>query len=158
MRWFHEIFAKKAKMQKLRNFHSVVSYMYTLWRLRNFCITIFWKNSVKTTSLVKNFTTKLISFHEIILKWYKNFVNSTLWCSTVQYCGTVWKNEKYSLNEKIFRQIISLVTSLVKPLLSRNFCQKGVRENFRNFHSVCGKVKNLLSPKKISSNQLYLVL
>ena len=35
-----------------------------------------------------------------------------------------------SLTEKIFREI----NSLVKPLVSRNFCQKSVRENFRNFH------------------------
>ena len=43
---------------------------------------------------------------------------------------TVWKNEKFSLlTEKIFRQINSLVISLVKPLLSRNFCRKCVREN-----------------------------
>ena len=32
----------------------------------------------------------------------------------------VWKNEKISLSEKIFRNI----NSLVKPLLSRNFCIK----------------------------------
>ena len=25
---------------------------------------------------------------------------------------------------------------LVKPLLSRNFCENSVRENFRNFHTV----------------------
>ena len=31
---------------------------------------------------------------------------------------------------------IYLVISLVKPLLSRIFCQKGVRINFRNFHTV----------------------
>ena len=35
-----------------------------------------------------------------------------------------------------FRQITYLVISLVKVLLSRNFCQKLVRVNFRNFHSV----------------------
>ena len=33
------------------------------------------------------------------------------------------KNEKLSLTEKIFRQNNSSVTSTVKPLLSRNFCQ-----------------------------------
>ena len=49
---------------------------------------------------------------------------------------TVWKNEKFSLTEKIFRQINSLVTCLVKPLHSRNFWQKCVRENLRNFHTV----------------------
>ena len=37
--------------------------------------------------------------------------------------------------EKIFRQINSLVTYLVKPLLSRNFWQKCVREKSSNFHS-----------------------
>ena len=34
---------------------------------------------------------------------------------------TVWKNDKFSLTKKTFRQINSLVTYLVKPLLSRNF-------------------------------------
>ena len=49
---------------------------------------------------------------------------------------TVWKNEKFTLIEKIFRQIPYLVLSLVKTLLWRNFCQKSVRVNFRNFHTV----------------------
>ena len=48
--------------------------------------------------------------------------------------ATVWKNEKYSHRKK-YRQINSLVTYLVKPLLSRNFFQKCVRENSRNFHT-----------------------
>ena len=48
----------------------------------------------------------------------------------------MWKNEKFYLTKKIFRQINSLVTYLVKPLLSRNFCQKCVRENVRNFLTV----------------------
>ena len=43
---------------------------------------------------------------------------------------------KFSLTEKKIRQINFLVISLVKLLLSRNFCQKSVRENFRNFHTV----------------------
>ena len=63
----------------------------------------------------------------------------------------VWKNEKFSLTEKTFRQINYLVISLVKPLLSRNFCEKSVRENFCNFHtvSVFRKNKSLLSLVKI---------
>ena len=44
--------------------------------------------------------------------------------------------QKFSLTKKIFRQINSLVNYLVKTLLSRNFCQKCMRENFRNFHTV----------------------
>ena len=46
---------------------------------------------------------------------------------------TVWKNAKLSLTKKLFREINSLVTSLVKTVLPRNFSQKCVRENFRNF-------------------------
>ena len=54
--------------------------------------------------------------------------------------NTVWKNENFSLTKEKFRQINSLVIYLVKPLLSRNFCQKYVRENFRNFHAHCALV------------------
>ena len=54
---------------------------------------------------------------------------------------TVWKNEKYTVTQKKFRQINSLVFSLVKTLLSRNFCQKSVTVNFRNFHTVCQSLK-----------------
>ena len=52
----------------------------------------------------------------------------------------MWKNEKFTLTEKIIRQINYLVISLVKPLLSRKFCQKCVRVNFRNFHTVKGSM------------------
>ena len=48
---------------------------------------------------------------------------------------TVEKREILS-HLKIFREINSLVTYLVKPMLSRNFYQKRVRENNRNFHNV----------------------
>ena len=49
---------------------------------------------------------------------------------------TLWKNEKFTLTKIFFRQINSLVIYLVNALVSRNFCQKSVRVNFRNFHSV----------------------
>ena len=48
----------------------------------------------------------------------------------------VWKNEKFTLTKKIFIETNSLVISLVKQLLSRNFCWKSVGVNFHNFHSV----------------------
>ena len=48
---------------------------------------------------------------------------------------TVWKNQKFSLTKNFFREINYLVTSLVKMMFSRNFCQKSEKENFRNFHS-----------------------
>ena len=75
---------------------------------------------------------------------------------------TVLKIEKFSLTWKIFRQI----NSLVKPLLSRNFCQKCMRERIPvfNFHTVythCGKTRNSLSPNSffrlINSLVTYLV-
>ena len=47
---------------------------------------------------------------------------------------TVWKNKEFTVTQKFFRQITSLVFSLVKKLFSRNFCQKCVRINVRNFH------------------------
>ena len=48
----------------------------------------------------------------------------------------MWKNEKFTLTKKIFRQINYFAISLVNALLSRNFCQKSVRVNFCNFHTV----------------------
>ena len=52
---------------------------------------------------------------------------------------TVLKMKKITLNGKKIRKINDLLISLVKPSLSRNFCQKRVRANFRNFHTVyCG--------------------
>ena len=62
----------------------------------------------------------------------------------------VWKNDKFSLTEKKIRQINYLVISLVKPLLSRKFCKKSVREIHCNYiHSVekC-KIYSRLTEKK----------
>ena len=71
--------------------------------------------------------------------WQYNSVIFTPHCAL---WSTAWKNEKFSLTEKKIRQINYLVNSLVKPLLSRNFCEKSVRENFCNFHTVqCGKTE-----------------
>ena len=46
-------------------------------------------------------------------------------------CG---KARNFLSLQKIFRQINSLITK--KPLFSQNFCQKCVRENSNNFHTV----------------------
>ena len=35
---------------------------------------------------------------------------------------TVWKNEKFTLTEKLFREISSLAIGLVQALLSQHFC------------------------------------
>ena len=50
--------------------------------------------------------------------------------------STVWKNEKFAVTHEKFRQINSLVFSLVKTVVSRNFCQRSETVNFRNFHTV----------------------
>ena len=97
---------------------------------RNSLSHFFRKNFVKAMDLLKKL---LKSWFDELFLWFCwkiiNFPN---------FHFTVWKNEKFSLTKKIFRQINSLVlvTYLVKPLLSRNFCQKCMRVNFRNFHTV----------------------
>ena len=49
-----------------------------------------------------------------------------------------WESINTIITEKIFREINSLVThsciEMVEMLLSRNFCQKGVRSKFRNLN------------------------
>ena len=49
--------------------------------------------------------------------------------------ATVWKKEQFTLTEKKFRQSISLV----KRLISRKFCERVVRVNVRNFHTVMAR-------------------
>ena len=62
------------------------------------------------------------------------------------YCMEKW--EIYS-HQKEFRQINSLVISLVKPLISRIFCQKCVRLNCSIFHSVVWKNDKFSLTKEI---------
>ena len=51
---------------------------------------------------------------------------------------TVWKNEKYTLTFKIFREtkIQSNIVLQLHALISRNFCKVMVRVNFCNFNTV----------------------
>ena len=68
------------------------------------------------------FRVKLFSIKLLSRKFCEKMV-------AVKFCNfhtTVWKNEKFSLTKKIFRQSNALVISLIKTLLSRNFCQKCV--------------------------------
>ena len=57
------------------------------------------------------------------------------------HANTVRKNEKITVakkkkkKKKKFRQVNSLGFSLVKTLLSRNFCQRSVTVNSHNFHT-----------------------
>ena len=74
--------------------------------------------------------------------WQYNFVISTPQC-------TVWKNEKFSLTEKIFREINSLVTSLEKNVAFTKFSSKCVRE-FQFKAAAYFKTRNLLWLLEIS--------
>ena len=59
----------------------------------------------------------------------------TVWKSTRK--RTLLKLQKFTVTEKKFvKSTIYLVSSLVKTLLSRNFCQRNVTVNFCNFHTV----------------------
>ena len=81
-----------------------------------------WKN--ETFSL----TTKI--FRQI-----NSLVTYLVHISTI--CTAQCEKTRHSLSlKKKIRQINYLVISLVKPLISRNFCEKSVRENFCNFHTV----------------------
>ena len=63
----------------------------------------------------------------------------------------LWKKEKFTIiNEKIFRQINSLVIYSyysVKALISRNFSEKSARKNFRIFHTFFVKLTFLIKAK-----------
>ena len=48
----------------------------------------------------------------------------------------MWKNEQFAVTQEKLRQINSLVFSLVKTSISRNFCQRSVTVDFRNFHTM----------------------
>ena len=48
----------------------------------------------------------------------------------------MWKNEKFTFTEKLSHQMSYKVSFVIKTLFSRNFCQKSVKVNFPNFHTV----------------------
>ena len=92
-------------------FHSC-----TVCSLRNFCIT--WKLFREINFTVKLFTTEVVSteiFQKTVIQKFCK-LHTTVSC-------TVWINEK-TLTEKLFRKTNCLVFSLVKTLLSQNFCEK----------------------------------
>ena len=86
-------------------------------------------------------------------------VSLFLYIITTPQCRYI--NKTFSLTVKIFREINFFLTSSVKPLLSRNFCQKCVRLKFSFFHTVVSilhsveKWKIYSHWKNISSNQLF---
>ena len=100
------------KQQKKDPFHTVEK-----WKIYSH------QRIFPSNQLFSNLYSKCVDFTKFLQK------------KKVEY-STLWKNEKFTLNEIFFRQINSLVICLVKPLLSRNFCRKSVRLKFHNFHTV----------------------
>ena len=85
------------------------------------------QNNISSTQLFSSlFSKRFTYFHVIFAKnaWERISVIFTLW---------VEKHEMPS-HRNFFREISSFVTSLVKMMLPRSFCQKYVRVNFRHFH------------------------
>ena len=82
-----------------------------MWKLQKFSLTLFSQKFHASNGSKVDLLKKLLKswFDELFFQWEKSFRFSTL---------------------------CSVVISLVKPLLSRNFCEKSVRENFCNFHTV----------------------
>ena len=142
---------KIGALPKIQYFFAIIIYI----QCGNCCDLvshIFGKNFVKLTVLLRKLQKSW--FNEIFFGETKFFV--FLHCAI----PTVWKNEKFGLTNKIFRQFSYLVISLVKTLLSRNFCQKCVRLNRSSFHTVhtvhTVEITEIYSHwKNISSNCLF---
>ena len=62
---------------------------------------------------------------------FRIFLSLRFYVKSTPHCGKT----RNSISVKKNCEITSLVSSLVKPLLSQNFCQK-VWEDFRNFHTL----------------------
>ena len=100
-----------------------------------------WKLLQICAKMVYTEYSEAILLKKTLLHWFHGKIQTVLqkFCETkirqFLYC-TLWKLRKFNLTQKIFRQNTYLVISLVKLLLSRNFCQKCVRVNFWNYHTV----------------------
>ena len=160
MRWFHVIFTEKDESKFAYGIFKLCIVIYTqCGKNGNLLSHFFGKNFVKATFLLKKL---LNSWYDEIFWWecrvnfsittlvWKNekftatpqfFSVKSIYSKTLiswNFCEKWWEwiHSAVWKDEKIFRQINSLVISLVKPLLSRNFCQKSVKVNHRNFHTV----------------------
>ena len=77
-------------------------------------------------------------------------------CSPYCIVHSVEKREISSYLKNISSN--QLINLLVNPLLSRNFCQKCVRENSRNFHTVLRKLRKFSFTEEIFRQITYLVI
>ena len=84
--------------------------------LSHFC----GKSFVEATFSLKKFLKSW--FHEKLFSG-SEFLNFPHCEAALLHLKTVWKNAKFTVTEKIFREINTLETSVIKKLLSQNFCQ-----------------------------------
>ena len=118
--WFHGTFVEN-------RFHKLWSYIFKRSFFHSFEVEIlsFQFSNFKTST--EDTRTKLVNFTKLFE------------INRGRNCPTVWNFAKFAFTKPFFREISSLVTSLLSTLLSRNFCQTCVRlrVNSRNFHNVC---------------------
>ena len=72
-----------------------------------------------------------IAFINLFLWFHEkrhSFAIISVWTKYYVFCHSVEKREEEFTHQKLFREIISSVTYLVKPI-SRNFCESGFFEN-----------------------------
>ena len=133
------------KFVKSRNFSQVASLMPTVWKLRKPTTLTFWQKIRQSNESNKEIKKSYLIWRKKILR--NQFIQLFLYLC-ITNCSV--EGRKFSLTKKIFCQI----NSLVKTLLSRNFCKKCVRLYRINFHtfvyySQCGKSANSQSITKI---------
>ena len=117
----NSIFSISLHIREIIEFYSTAP---SEWKLRKFALTLKF---VKITVMLKKLQKS--RFHEFFFSIRVPFLFTV-------FHTAHWKSRNFTLTEKIFRQITDLVIYLVNMLLSRNFCWKRVRVNFRNFHTV----------------------
>ena len=145
--WFHRKFVKISWKLSV-SFHALHSCCYSFheifalrrWeQISGISSVLCNKNSVKSTYSLLYYIGKLFSRN--IFQMYDSY-------------SAVWKNTKFTLNEKKFRQINSF-TFFSKSVVFTHFCTNSVRAveiNFVKFHSVThSHVMSVWKHKEITS-------
>ena len=135
--WFLYLAHTDSIGQTDKTYTLTFSYFHTDWVVSTYNLVYIhnYYSHFKTFSrnqVAVQFLVKLIS-----RKFYKILWGKNLQITTAQ-CGKTRNSLSAHLKNISSNQLFILVTYLVlvKPLLSRHFCQKCVRENSRNVHTV----------------------
>ena len=137
------IFDVTTFLLQTQSVEKVFKNMVTLWKLRKFSLTFFWQKFRETNGFTKEITKELISRN--IFSVRENFRNF----HTVM--GHYVVKREIHCHAIFFSSNQLRVKFFSKKLISRNFCEKMVAVNFRNFHTCtrhyavwcyyfCGKV------------------